>query len=77
MSKKCNNTWYIETFQTFELGQFCAATRVAIWKLGVLESVLKLLHISKIFPVGLLEEVKEGEKERLNSEYRFKCCFPY
>lgn len=59
----------------FELGQFCAATRAAIWKLGVLKCTLKLLHISKIFPMGLFEEVKEGEEERLNSKYRFKCCF--
>lgn len=41
------------------MSQFCAATRAAVQKLGVLESILKLLHISKIVPVGLLGEVKE------------------
>lgn len=43
------------------MSQVCAATRATIQKLGVLESVLKLLHISKIVPVGLHEEMKERE----------------
>lgn len=54
------------------MSQFCAATRAAIQNLGVLESILKLLHISKIVPVGLLEEVEERK-----AELNFKCCFAY
>lgn len=44
------------------MSQICAAARATIQKFGVLGSVLKLLHISKIVPVGLLEETKEREK---------------
>lgn len=49
------------------MSQVCAATRATIQKLGVLESILKLLHISKIVPVGLLEEMKEREKGWISS----------
>lgn len=49
------------------MSQVCAATRATIQKLRVLESVLKLLHISKIVPVGLLEKMKERRKGWISS----------
>lgn len=49
------------------MSQVCAATRATIQKLGALESILKLLHISKTVPVGLLEEMKEREKGWISS----------
>lgn len=49
------------------MSQVCAATRAITQKLRVLESILTLLHISKIVPVGLLEEMKEREKGWISS----------
>lgn len=56
---------------------FGADMRKTIWKPGVLTSIVMLFCIRKVFLGGFsFFRVKKGEKGRLTSTCRPKCCFP-